>query len=81
MSEEKTYTPEEIAGFDRQAKLYFARLEADAKRAIIAVKTIHPQALCTIVVRLEGGHAVVVSEDDIGEAVAAIYKSYSMTKN
>lgn len=79
--DEKTYTPEEIARLDKEAVRFSAVLEADAKRALLAVKTVHPQALCTIVVRIDGGHSVVVTEDDIGEVVAAIYKSYALTKN
>lgn len=81
MTEARKFTPEEIDRLAREAKDYFDRLEADARRAILTVKAIHPKARCTIVVRVEGDHAVVVTEDDIGEVVAAIYKTYAITKN
>lgn len=81
MTENRQYTPEEIERLEAQKKVYFAQLEANAKRVILTLKTIHPEATCTVIVRVEGGHAVVVSEDDPGEVVAAVYKTYAQSKN
>lgn len=81
MTEEKTYTPEQEARLQQEADAYFARIEADAKRAILAVKTIHPEVLLTVVARHPGGHAIVITDDDPGEVVAAVYKTYAQSKN